>query len=140
MSAQLRTGDYLQAHFRDPKLRALLVSQWGDYGLPPAKSSFAIHATIAQHYFAGASYPVGGAGSIAAFPIKIDRTRRKNRPKAPSPSRLLLIGQPLAAGFCRPSRDNAKADQFKATLHFRTAESKCVDILEALKGARAGIK
>jgi all-trans-retinol 13,14-reductase len=44
----------------------VLTAQWGDYGLAPAKSSFAIHATIAEHYFAGASYPVGGAGSIAA--------------------------------------------------------------------------
>ena len=43
----------------------MLTAQWGDYGLPPAKSSFAIHATIAEHYFGGASYPAGGAGSIA---------------------------------------------------------------------------
>jgi all-trans-retinol 13,14-reductase len=34
--------------------------------LPPARSSFAIHAMIAEHYFAGAHYPVGGAASIAA--------------------------------------------------------------------------
>ncbi len=38
----------------------------GDYGLPPAESSFAAHATIAEHYFEGASFPVGGASSIAA--------------------------------------------------------------------------
>jgi len=27
---------------------------------------FAVHATIAEHYFEGASFPVGGAPSIAA--------------------------------------------------------------------------
>ena len=44
----------------------MLTAQWGDYGLPPGKSSFAAHATIAEHYFGGASYPSGGAGAIAA--------------------------------------------------------------------------
>ncbi len=29
------TGDYLEKRFWSPKLRALLASQWGDYGLPP---------------------------------------------------------------------------------------------------------
>jgi all-trans-retinol 13,14-reductase len=47
-------------------LKAVLTAQWGDYGLPPAQSSFAVHATIAEHYFEGASFPVGGAPSIAA--------------------------------------------------------------------------
>ncbi len=58
------TRAYLDAHFTDPLLKAVLASQWGDYGLPPAQSSFAIHAVIAQHYFDGAWYPVGGAGEI----------------------------------------------------------------------------
>jgi all-trans-retinol 13,14-reductase len=49
-----------------PELAGVLTAQWGDYGLPPAQSSFAIHATIAEHYFDGAAYPVGGAASIAA--------------------------------------------------------------------------
>jgi len=49
-----------------PELAGVLTAQWGDYGLPPGESSFAIHATIAAHYFDGAAYPVGGASSIAA--------------------------------------------------------------------------
>ncbi|MBF2066106.1 MAG: NAD(P)/FAD-dependent oxidoreductase [Calothrix sp. C42_A2020_038] len=61
----LTTQDYLDHHFSNPQLKALLVSQWGDYGLPPSKSPFAVHATIAQHYLNGAYYPVGGAGTIA---------------------------------------------------------------------------
>jgi len=61
----LTTKDYLQAQFRDPMLRTLLASQWGDYGLPPAMSAFPVHATIAHHYRHGAYYPVGGAGGIA---------------------------------------------------------------------------
>jgi all-trans-retinol 13,14-reductase len=64
--ARRTTLEVLQGITANRELIGLLTAQWGDYGLPPAKSSFAIHATIAEHYFAGASYPVGGAGSIAA--------------------------------------------------------------------------
>jgi len=46
------------------ELAGLLTAQWGDYGLPPAQSSFGMHATVADHYLNGAAYPVGGAGSI----------------------------------------------------------------------------
>jgi len=46
------------------ELAGVLTAQWGDYGLTPARSSFAIHAIVAEHYFNGAAYPVGGAGAI----------------------------------------------------------------------------
>lgn len=64
-SLALTTQAYLDRYFRDPKLKAILTSQWGDYGLPPALSPFAVHATVALHYLNGAYYPVGGAGTIA---------------------------------------------------------------------------
>ena len=60
------TRDVLESLTGNKDLIGVLTAQWGDYGLPPAKSSFAVHATIAQHYFNGASYPAGGAGTIAA--------------------------------------------------------------------------
>jgi all-trans-retinol 13,14-reductase len=50
----------------NPELAAVLTGQWPDYGLPPAQSSFGIHALIARHYLNGAAYPVGGASRIAA--------------------------------------------------------------------------
>ena len=59
------TGDYLQRHFRSPQLKALLASQWGDYGLPPRESAFAIHALVVGSYFRGGWFPAGGAGRIA---------------------------------------------------------------------------
>ncbi|ABW31027.1 phytoene desaturase family protein [Acaryochloris marina] len=61
----LTTQEYLDQHFQDPKLKALLASQWLDYGVSPAASPFALHATIATHYLNGGYYPVGGAGTIA---------------------------------------------------------------------------
>jgi all-trans-retinol 13,14-reductase len=59
------TQEYLEQRFRDPQLRAVVTSQWADYGLPPGKSAFATHAVIATHYLKGAWYPEGGAEEIA---------------------------------------------------------------------------
>jgi phytoene dehydrogenase-like protein len=59
------TQQYLERRFRDQQLRAVVASQWGDYGVPPGRSAFVTHAVIANHYLEGAWYPSGGAGEIA---------------------------------------------------------------------------
>jgi all-trans-retinol 13,14-reductase len=59
------TQQYLERRFRDSQLRAVVTSQWADYGMPPGQSAFATHAVIATHYLNGAWYPEGGAGEIA---------------------------------------------------------------------------
>jgi all-trans-retinol 13,14-reductase len=59
------TRQYLERRFRDSRLRAVVTSQWADYGVPPGRSAFATHAVIASHYLNGAWYPAGGAGEIA---------------------------------------------------------------------------
>ena len=58
------TQEYLEKRFRHSQLRAVVTSQWADYGLPPGQSAFATHSIIANHYLNGAWYPVGGAGEI----------------------------------------------------------------------------
>jgi all-trans-retinol 13,14-reductase len=63
--ASQSTLDVLRRFTQNQELIAVLTAQWGDYGLPPAQSSFGIHAIVAAHYFNGASYPVGGAARIA---------------------------------------------------------------------------
>lgn len=63
--AQMTTQAYLDLRFNNPQLKALLVSQWGDYGVPPQHSALAIHALIVTHYLNGAWYPQDGARSIA---------------------------------------------------------------------------
>lgn len=59
------TAFALEQIVRSPKLRAVLATQWMDYGVPPANSAFAIHAEIVSHYLHGAWYPRGGASRIA---------------------------------------------------------------------------
>ena len=43
----------------------VLTGQYGDYGLPPKQSSFAMHARVVKHYFNGGSFPIGGSSEIA---------------------------------------------------------------------------
>jgi all-trans-retinol 13,14-reductase len=50
---------------RDPRLRAVLLGQSGDYGLPPSRVSAMLHLGLAGHYFRGAYYPRGGGQRIA---------------------------------------------------------------------------
>jgi all-trans-retinol 13,14-reductase len=63
--ARQTTADVLAQIGASRELAAVLAAQWGDYGLPPGQSSFAIHAIVAAHYFDGGAYPVGGASRIA---------------------------------------------------------------------------
>ncbi|MCB9508139.1 MAG: NAD(P)/FAD-dependent oxidoreductase [Myxococcales bacterium] len=60
-----RTAEVLAALTPNPKLRAVLAAQWGYYGSVPSRSSFAIQALVAKHFWHGAYYPVGGAQRIA---------------------------------------------------------------------------
>ncbi len=58
------TMEVLKDITQNEKLIAVLVGQFGDYGLPPKQSSFVIHAMVAKHYMNGASFPVGGCMRI----------------------------------------------------------------------------
>lgn len=60
------TADVLASLGASRELVGVLAAQYGDYGLPPSQSSFAIHALVANHYLDGGNYPVGGASRIAA--------------------------------------------------------------------------
>ena len=69
--ALLTLNDYLNQNFRDLKLKAILASLWGAYGLPPSMSAFVIHAVVTNHYFGGGYYPIGGSKAIAESIIPI---------------------------------------------------------------------
>jgi len=59
------TAEVLCECISDPRLRAVLATQWGDYGTLPSRSSFGMHATLVDHYLEGGWYPVGGATAFA---------------------------------------------------------------------------
>lgn len=58
-------GEEIAALTADERLRAVLCAQWGYYGVPPARASFAIQALVARHFLHGGYYPVGGSQVIA---------------------------------------------------------------------------
>ncbi len=59
------TYEVLSALTKNEELIKVLTGQYGDYGLPPKKSSFYMHAILVSHYFGGGSFPVGGSSQIA---------------------------------------------------------------------------
>lgn len=63
--ARQSTAAVLAELTEDAQLVGILTSQWGNYGAPPAESSFAAHALVARHYLEGGAYPVGGSASVA---------------------------------------------------------------------------
>jgi phytoene dehydrogenase-like protein len=65
------TKDYLDNIIKDQKLKALLSTIWGDYGVPPSKSAFAMHAIVVRSYLYGGYFPVGGASAIAENMVPI---------------------------------------------------------------------
>ena len=58
------TYDVLSSLTKNETLIKVLTGQYGDYGLPPRQSSFAMHAAVVRHYFDGGSFPVGGSSEI----------------------------------------------------------------------------
>lgn len=58
------TAEVLEKFISNQKLRSVLAGQYGNYGLPPTESSFAIAAMILSHYFHGGFYPIGGSKAI----------------------------------------------------------------------------
>lgn len=63
--ANQRTIDVMRRLTSDERLQRVLTAQWGYYGVPPARSSFVMHALVMYHYLGGAYYPVGGSQRIA---------------------------------------------------------------------------
>lgn len=62
---QKTTEATLAGFVPDERLRRVLTAQWGYYGSPPGRSSFAVHALVARHFQHGGYYPVGGSARLA---------------------------------------------------------------------------
>lgn len=69
--AKYTTFETLSRLTSNPKLIGVLTGQYGNYGLPPKKSSFFTHALVAKHYMNGGSFPRGGSHHIAQTALKV---------------------------------------------------------------------
>ena len=62
--ANKTTYEVISSITKNKELIKVLTAQYGDYGLPPKESSFAMHASVVKHYFNGGSFPIGGSSQI----------------------------------------------------------------------------
>jgi all-trans-retinol 13,14-reductase len=62
---ETKTLDAVQQMTRNEKLQSIFTAQWGYYGSPPHRSSYAMQALVVKHFLHGGYYPVGGAREIA---------------------------------------------------------------------------
>lgn len=69
--ASRTTLSVMQELTTNQELIKVLTGQYGDYGLPPSKSSFAMHVSISKHYFGGGYFPIGGSSKIAETVDKV---------------------------------------------------------------------
>jgi len=63
--ANFTTREVIMDIFNDETILGVLSGQWGDHGLPPGQSSFAMHAMVVRHYLDGGNYPIGTSRKIA---------------------------------------------------------------------------
>lgn len=63
--ASRTVASVLDELFTSSSLKAILLGQYGDYGMLPSEASFFIHAGIVAHYMEGAYYPIGGPQVIS---------------------------------------------------------------------------
>ena len=59
--ASRTTQSVMDELFKSQKLKGILTAQYGNIGLTPSQSSFAMHAGIVRHYMEGGFYPIGGS-------------------------------------------------------------------------------
>jgi len=65
--ALMTTAEYLKKNIKNDHLKAVLQVRWGNYGIMPEDSAFAVHAAVEHHYYTGSIFPDGGAEKIAAL-------------------------------------------------------------------------
>lgn len=83
----------IDGHVTDPRLRALLAAQSGNYGLPASTAPASVHASIAAHYLEGAYYPRGGGGALPrAYLRALKRAGGQVRVRAPV-AKILVEGR-----------------------------------------------
>lgn len=63
--AQQSVRQYLDRQFKSEKLKAVLLSEWGNYGVHSKNAPLWLHAIMVAHYLDGAFYPKGETAVIA---------------------------------------------------------------------------
>ncbi len=93
-----KTGQqFLDAHFSDPVLKAVLAGQSGDHGMPPSQAPALLQAGITHHYLDGAYYPRGGGFAIPRAFVRALR-RAGGEIRLSTPAEAIMIEDGRAVG------------------------------------------
>lgn len=68
--SDITTREVIMEIFNDENILGVLSGQWGDHGLPPGQSSFAMHSAVVRHYLNGGNYPIGTSRKIAETAVE----------------------------------------------------------------------
>lgn len=116
-------GDVLNDLTTDPRLKAVLLGQSGDYGLPPSEVSAMLHMGLAGHYFRGAHYPKGG-GQILADRIGARIEALGGSIHLRTPIERILVENGQAVGVCVAPKAGEPARDVRADLVLSNADLK----------------
>lgn len=103
------TLQVLQSLTQNAELIAVICGNYGDYGLEPGRSAFAMHAMLVRHYIGGASYPRGGASSLAKSIVPVIEAAGGQVVYSAEVDQLLLDGDRIAGVHLR-SGQTIRAD------------------------------
>lgn len=93
-----KSGGALVNHYvKDQVLRAILLSQSGDHGVPPSKVSSLFTIGIIRHYYTGGVYPKGGAHIIPRAYVRALK-RAGGEIKLSTPVNKIIIENGTAVG------------------------------------------
>lgn len=96
-SARSTFGEFLDSCTRDPRLRAVLAGQHGDYAQPPSRAAALVGAGLALHYLEGAYCPRGG-GQVMSDRLADSVERHGGKVLLRTRVRRILVENGRAAG------------------------------------------
>ncbi|MGM0578486.1 MAG: phytoene desaturase family protein [Myxococcota bacterium] len=116
-------GAFLDSCTKDPRLRAVMLGQNGDYGLPPSEASALLHCGLAAHYFHGAYYPRGG-GQILADRLAATIEAHGGSIHLRRPVERILVEDGRAVGIVTEAPRHGEAETCRADLVLSNADLK----------------
>lgn len=87
----------------------VLCGQWGDYGLPPDRVPFFVHAVIVNHYLDGARFPRGGSNCLAEALVHTIETGGGGRVLVQASIKNILVENGQAVGVRLDNGDEWRA-------------------------------
>jgi phytoene dehydrogenase-like protein len=115
-------GEFLDSCTDDPKLRAVITGQHGDYGQPPRKASLVLGAALSLHYLEGAYFPKGGGQVLSdRLAESIEKNRGKILLRASVEKILIEDGRAVGVQF---HNKHVGSRQLKAPIIISNADYK----------------